>query len=100
MEQGRVQGLEQGRAQGLEQGRVQGLVQGLEEGRVQGLEQGRIQQMYQNIELIVRTRFPALLVQAKRQVERLNDLATLQDLLITVATATEQETEQALRTLR
>jgi flagellar biosynthesis/type III secretory pathway protein FliH len=78
------EGLREGKQQGLEEGKQKGLEEGLKEGKQQGLEA-----MRQTLVNIVRARFPRLVSLAKTQVAGIEDLETLDALIVQVSTASK-----------
>ena len=96
--------LKEGRAEGLEEGLEKGLEKGLEQGLEKGLEKGRqeafrreLQRQREALLDIIRTRFPKIERQAKRQVEYIGDTSILLRLIIKMTTVpTAEEATQLL----
>ncbi|HLI68788.1 MAG TPA: hypothetical protein VKV19_03425 [Ktedonobacteraceae bacterium] len=72
-----------------------GREEGLEKGREEGLEKGR-QAQREAIEEIVKLHFPALATLAAKQVSRMADLNALRVLLVSIASARDEEVARRL----
>ncbi len=72
----------------------------LERGREEGREEGSLLTACQNIEAVMRARFPRLLPQVRDRIEQIDDLKKLQEILLTVSTArTAKSAREYLLTL-
>ncbi len=92
LKEGRAEGLEEG----LEKGREQGLEKGLEKGRQEAFRR-ELQRQREALLDIIRTRFPKIERQAKRQVEYIGDTSILLRLIIKMTTVpTAEEATQLL----
>jgi hypothetical protein len=70
----------------------------VQKGREEGLEEGRLLEVRQNIEAIVRKRFPTSLTRVRAQIEQMNELEKLQEILLEASTArTAKRFEQYLQ---
>jgi flagellar biosynthesis/type III secretory pathway protein FliH len=78
--------LREGRAEGLEEG----LERGLEKGRQEALQQ-ELQRQREALLDVIRTRFPKIARQAKKQVDGIEDTAILLHLIIKIATVPTAE---------
>ena len=88
--------LKEGRAEGLEEGLEQGLEKGLEKGRQEAFRR-ELQRQREALLDIIRTRFPKIERQAKRQVEYIGDTSILLRLIIKMTTVpTAEEATQLL----
>ena len=92
--------LKEGRAEGLEEGLEKGLEQGLEKGLEKGRQEAfrrELQRQREALLDIIRTRFPKIERQAKRQVEYIGDTSILLRLIIKMTTVpTAEEATQLL----
>jgi hypothetical protein len=65
-----------------------------------GREEGSLLTARQNIEAVVRARFPRLLPQVRERIEQIDDLEKLQEILLTMSTArTAKSAREYLLTL-
>ena len=72
----------------------------VQKGKEEGLEEGRLLQTRQNIEAIVRKRFPASLAHVRARIDHMNELDKLQGILLQASTArTAKRFEQYLQKL-
>jgi predicted transposase YdaD len=77
---GMQKGLEEGRQEGLQKGRQEGLEEGLQEGRQEGLQTGILR--------LFKVRFdpsPEIVRQVEQQMQKVTDLADLENLLVHTA---------------
>ena len=75
--------------------------QGIVEGKAERKAEGKAEATYQNIELVVRARFPQLVNLVMERVERMQALETLQKVLIALSTAqNEREAQSYILTLQ
>ena|SRR5579859_3346623 len=77
----------------VEQGRQEGRQEGIEEerARAQEREAEAMRQAREGVLALIQGRFPALVPQAKKQVSKIKQLATLQNLLVKIGLAANQE---------
>ena len=92
--------LKEGRAEGLEEGLEKGLEQGLEKGLEKGRREALQRELQRQREVlldVIRTRFPKIERQAKRQVEHIEETSILLRLIIKMTTVpTAEEATQLL----
>ena len=81
---------------GMEQGEKIGIEKGVEKGEKMGLEKGMIQGMHRAIEVVLELRFGEAATALVPRVQRVNDLARLQQLLEVAKSAPFAEVEAAL----
>ena len=98
LREGMEEGIGQGIKRGIEQGREEGIGQGIKQGREQGIEQGRLEAARHILYMLTERRFPDLAALAQEQAAKIQDMTTLDKLIITISSVqNELEAYYALR---
>jgi predicted transposase YdaD len=71
-------------------GKAEGKIEGKAEGKIEGKAEGKIEATRNNIEFIVRARFPALVDLASERIKRIQDADELVQVFATVSTAPDE----------